>query len=91
MIKDVVKSLAKNHTIVFVAHRLSTVVDSDNIIVVEDGKINTQGTHEQLMTSCKYYHKVYRTSVIDFCRRQRYCWESFRLKLKKKIKGVYVC
>lgn len=59
LIKDVVKSLAKNHTIVFVAHRLSTVVDSDNIIVVEDGKINAQGTHEQLMTSCKYYHDLY--------------------------------
>lgn len=58
-IKDVVKNLAENHTIVFVAHRLSTVVDSDNIIVVKDGKLLAQGTHEDLMKKCDYYHDLY--------------------------------
>lgn len=58
-IKDVVKELSKTHTIIMVAHRLSTVVDSDNIIVLKDGVIHDQGSHDELMVNCDYYRELY--------------------------------
>lgn len=58
-IKDVVKNLAKDKTIVFIAHRLSTVVDSDNIFIIKDGSVLAQGTHKELMENCDYYRDLY--------------------------------
>ena len=45
----------QRRTVVTVAHRLSTIVDSDIIYVVHDGVIAVQGTHEELLKSCEYY------------------------------------
>lgn len=64
-IKDVVKELSKTHTVIMVAHRLSTVVDSDNIVVIKDGVVHAQGTHEELMNGCEYYQELYVEEVLD--------------------------
>ena len=45
-------------TVVTVAHRLSTIVDSDIIYVVHDGVIAVQGTHKELLKSCEYYGNI---------------------------------
>ena len=52
----------KSHpcTVVTVAHRLSTIVDSDIIFVVDDGRIIDQGTHETLLKSCAFYANLVR-------------------------------
>ena len=42
-----------------IAHRLSTVVESDRIFYVEDGRILAQGSHEELMASCEEYRRLY--------------------------------
>lgn len=58
-IKSAIKDLSKTHTIVMIAHRLSTVVDSDNIIFVKDGAVYDQGTHNELMKHCQEYYDLY--------------------------------
>ena len=46
----------KGKTVVVVAHRLSTVRDADNIVVIDNGQIAEQGTHQQLVErKGKYY------------------------------------
>ena len=45
----------QRRTVVTVAHRLSTIVNSDVIYVVHDGVIAVQGTHKELLKSCEYY------------------------------------
>ena len=45
----------QRRTVVTVAHRLSTIVDSDIIYVVHDGVIAVQGTYKELLKSCEYY------------------------------------
>ncbi|MBQ9790721.1 MAG: ABC transporter ATP-binding protein [Clostridia bacterium] len=58
-IKNIMKNLSKDHTIIMIAHRLSTVIDSDNIIFIKDGVISAQGTHDELMQTCEDYKALY--------------------------------
>lgn len=49
----------KNKTVVIVAHRLSTVINADNIIVLHNGRIVEQGSHKELISNkCEYYKLV---------------------------------
>lgn len=58
-IKNVIKELSKDHTVIIVAHRLSTIVNSDNIFVVNNHKICASGTHTELMKNCEEYRNLY--------------------------------
>ena len=61
LIKEVLDNLKKDHTIVIVAHRLSTVVDADNIMLISKGKVEAQGTHTKLLHSSPTYKALYQT------------------------------
>lgn len=65
-IKKTIDDLVKTHTIIIVAHRLSTIMDADLIYVIEDGILSGSGTHEELMKSNKLYKKLYSPEVLDF-------------------------
>lgn len=49
------REVAQNHTTLVIAHRLSTVVDADEILVLEQGRIVERGTHRQLLTHAGQY------------------------------------
>ena len=59
-IKKVIDDLVKDHTIIIVAHRLSTIVDADEIFVVDDGKVIDKGTHKKLLKTCSIYSNLYK-------------------------------
>jgi ATP-binding cassette subfamily B protein len=61
-----ISKLCKEKTIILIAHRLSTVRNADNIIVLENGEIVEEGTHEELLTNNQVYAKQWRiqTGVI---------------------------
>jgi len=44
-----------------IAHRLSTIRDADNVIVINNGEIVEQGTHQQLLESKGFFHHLYRS------------------------------
>lgn len=52
--------LAKNKTVLMIAHRLSTVVDADRIVVIQDGGIVDSGTHEQLKDNGGLYAEMWK-------------------------------
>lgn len=58
-IRQALANIHGKSTIVMIAHRLSTVVDSDRIFYVDGGRILAQGSHEELMTSCEEYRRLY--------------------------------
>ena len=60
-IKESIKDLSKDHTVIMVAHRLSTIIDADIIYVIKNGKVYAKGKHDYLMKNCDYYKKLYTT------------------------------
>lgn len=48
----------KDTTILIVAQRIATIMDADNIIVLNDGRVEATGTHEQLMKNCEFYREI---------------------------------
>ncbi len=64
-IKKTIDNLVNDHTIVIVAHRLSTIIDADIIHVVDGGKVIATGTHKELLNSCKIYRNLYETESLN--------------------------
>ena len=59
LLNESFKELMKGRTSLIVAHRLSTIVSSDVILVMKDGVILESGTHEQLLAEGGFYSKLY--------------------------------
>jgi len=59
MIQTAIQKLLHRRTSFIVAHRLSTIVHSDRILVLEDGKIIEEGTHKELIGLQGHYYKLY--------------------------------
>jgi len=60
-IKMTIDNLINDHTIIIVAHRLSTIIDSDVIHVIDKGKLVKSGTHKKLLDECDIYRSLYNT------------------------------
>ena len=58
-IKKTIDALVKNHTVIIVAHRLSTIVDADIINVIDKGTLESYGTHTELLKKSKVYQNLY--------------------------------
>lgn len=58
-IRQAFREKLKDTTTIIIAQRISSVADADRIIVMEDGKINAFGTHEELMKNNEIYQEVY--------------------------------
>ncbi|MAP79563.1 MAG: ABC transporter [Aequorivita sp.] len=57
--------ISKNKTTIIVSHRISSVKNANKIIVLEDGKILQQGTHNQLVNSEGYYKELYAKQLLE--------------------------
>ena len=53
------KVIAKGRTVIIVSHRLSTLVDCDQIVVLEQGRVDSVGTHQQLLDVCQVYQDLW--------------------------------
>ena len=59
LIRQAFAHLTCGKTVLMIAHRLTTVQDADNIVVVDNGRIAEQGTHQQLMEKATLYYKMW--------------------------------
>ena len=59
LIQQVLKELTKGKTVLMIAHRLSSITDADNILVIDKGKIAEQGTHANLLGKQGIYYRMW--------------------------------
>ena len=59
LIQRAIAKLVEGKTVIMIAHRLRTVVDADQIIVLDNGKLVECGTHDELMKKKGLYHKLF--------------------------------
>lgn len=63
--REAIDAVAKNRTMIVIAHRLSTVIDSDQIIVIDQGKVIGAGTHKQLLKTTPLYRELAGTQMLS--------------------------
>ena len=59
LIQEAIKNLIKNKTVIVIAHRLKSIMEADNIIVLKEGKIIEEGTHENLLEKDGEYKSLW--------------------------------
>ena len=62
-IKRTIDSLAKDHTVVIVAHRLTTIDDADIINVINEGRVVATGTKNELLKNCEIFKQLYNSET----------------------------
>ena len=63
ILQNSIAKLVAGKTLIVIAHRLSTVKDSDQIFVVNDGNVTAHGTHEELLVSCPLYKEMWNAHI----------------------------
>lgn len=63
IIKKALTKLIQNKTVIIIAHRLSTITDADQIFVIEDGEIVSQGIHDRLLDNSSIYKKMWEAHI----------------------------
>ena len=64
-LRQTVARIAERCTVIVIAHRLSTVADADNIVVLDNGRVSGTGTHEALVTSNPLYRELAASQLIE--------------------------
>jgi ATP-binding cassette subfamily B protein len=63
VVQDALGRLRAGRTTIVIAHRLSTVVDADRIVLLKDGRVLSEGRHHELMQGCDYYARLVNAST----------------------------
>ncbi|XP_052165056.1 ABC transporter B family member 19-like [Oryza glaberrima] len=58
LVQEALDGAMKGRTVILIAHRMSTIINSDKIVVVENGKVAQSGTHEELLEKSPFYSSV---------------------------------
>lgn len=64
-IKKTIDNLVADHTVIIVAHRLSTIMDADIIYLIDNGKVVAKGTHNQLIKTNLIYQNLYNSESLN--------------------------
>jgi ATP-binding cassette subfamily B protein len=62
-LQEALRVLMKDKTSFVIAQRISTVLNADKIIVLDDGKVVAEGTHKELLSSSQIYHEIYESQL----------------------------
>lgn len=63
LIQEAMAKVIHGKTVLMIAHRLSTITDVDKIVVVKNGHIEAEGTHQELLRSCTLYQEMWKAHI----------------------------
>ncbi len=66
LIQDAFETLMKGKTVIVIAHRLSTVIKMDRIVVIEDGRVTAEGSHSDLIAQGGRYQTLWNIQAGGF-------------------------
>ncbi len=66
LIQKVLEGFIRGRTVVIITHRLSALALADRIVTIQDGRILDVGTHEELLSRCHFYRRLYQIQFEDF-------------------------
>ena len=61
LVQEAIRKISTERTVIVVAHRLSTIINADKIVMIKDGQVIEEGTHEELMKRRGVYWNLYET------------------------------
>lgn len=59
LVQDALEAAMKGRTVILIAHRMSTIVNADMIVVVQNGQVTETGTHSNLLQTSKFYFNLF--------------------------------
>ncbi len=62
-IQKAIENMKNQYTILIIAHRLSTIINSDRILFLNNGRIEAEGTHKDLLKNCPEYKQLYESEI----------------------------
>jgi ATP-binding cassette subfamily B protein len=62
-VQEAIPEFTNNITTLYVAQRISAVIDLDKIVLLENGRMTAMGTHEELMESSELYQEIYESQL----------------------------
>ena len=63
MVQDTINRVVEGHTVIIVAHRLSTIQNANKIVVLQNGRIIEVGTHSELMRLKGHYFNLFNLQI----------------------------
>jgi subfamily B ATP-binding cassette protein MsbA len=64
LIQQAIESIMHERTTFVIAHRFSTILSADTIVVMDRGRIVAQGEHEELLETCETYKQLYERQLV---------------------------
>ncbi|XP_022762163.1 ABC transporter B family member 19-like [Durio zibethinus] len=74
LVQDALEKAMQGRTVILIAHRMSTIINTDIIAVVENGQVKETGTHRSLLDSSKFYNNLFSLQNIGQIRDSRFAW-----------------
>lgn len=65
LVQEALETAMQGRTVILIAHRLSTVVNADIIVVVENGQVAETGTHQSLLDTSRFYSTLFSMQNIE--------------------------
>ena len=62
-IQKAISNMKGEYTILIIAHRLSTIINADRILFINDGKVEAEGSHKELLSTCENYKHLYESEI----------------------------